>query len=203
MRVAILGLVGAIASCGGAGSSDAPARDPAPAVSPRPEKPDVVATDSRQPAGDLEELIRQLPAMLSEAPDDAALAALADRVKAVPGVTGAMLGKPGWAHSITIEPMDAARVAEILGLVDPHIVSTDVHQHSWSIVVRTGDTFVDDHGRRRIPAEPPHYGAWHLRISVAGRPPGPLPGLSWGPSPAYPLAGSGARVTSFSLYPAG
>jgi hypothetical protein len=153
------------------------------------------------PPTDLEGLIRQLPAMLNEAPDEAALAALADRITAVPGVTGVMLGKPGRANSITIEPIDAARVAEILGLVDPHIVSTDVHQHSWSIVVRTGDTVVDDHGRPRIAADPPHHGAWNLRLSVAGRPPGPLPGLSWGPSPAYPLAGSDAKVVSISLYP--
>ena len=79
-------------------------------------------------------------------------------------------------------------------------MSTDVHQHSWSIVVRNGEPFVDEDGHRRIAADPPRYGAWNLRISVAGRPPGPLPGLSWGPSPAYPLAGSGARVTSFQLY---
>jgi hypothetical protein len=156
-------------------------------------------TDGAPPA-DLEGLILQLPAMLNGAPDDAALAALAERIAAVPGVTGVVLGKPGWSSSITIQPIDAARVAEILGLVDPHIVSTDVHQHSWSIVARTGDTVVDDYGRPRIAADPPRYGAWNLRISVAGRPPGPLPGLSWGPSPAYPLAGSGATVVSFSLY---
>jgi hypothetical protein len=148
---------------------------------------------------DLEGLVRQLPAMLADAPDDEALAALAERISSVPGVKDVVLGKPGWASSIAIEPMDAARVAEILGLVDPHIVSTDVHQHSWSIVVRTGDAFVDQYGNRRITADAPRYGAWSLRISVAGRPPGPLPGLSWGPSPAYPLAGSGARVTSLGI----
>jgi hypothetical protein len=99
--------------------------------------------------------------MLHGAADDAALAALADEVAAVPGVKSATLGKPG----------------------------------------RAGATTTDSYGRHRIDAQPPSYGSWKLRISVEGRPPGPLPGLSWGPSPAYPLAGAGARVTGFGLYP--
>lgn len=160
-----------------------------------------MAADNGGAPGELEELIRRLPVMLSEASGEAGLLALTERVAAVPGVTGVVLGKPQWANVIAIEPMDAARVAEILGLVDPYIVSTDVHQHSWSLVVRTGDTVVDDYGNRRIAADAPRYGAWRLRIAVAGRPPGPLPGPVWGPSPAYRLAGSGARVVSFGVYP--
>jgi hypothetical protein len=42
--------------------------------------------------------------------------------------------------------------------VDPHILSTDVHQHSCSIVVRTGDDVVDERGNRRVTGEPPRHG---------------------------------------------
>ena len=200
MRSLIVASALAIALTGCRQSED-PAKPPTTTGAPAREVDAPVVPDSTPPSKielgtNLESFLRALPEALAGLHD---VSELAPELAAIEGIQDHTIGKEGYANTISIEPMDAERVAALLGLADPHVVSTVVHQTSWSIVARTGPDWTDDYGHRRIEADAPEYGEWELRISVDGRPPGPLPGLSWGPSPAYPLAGSGVKVTSITI----
>jgi hypothetical protein len=200
MRSLIVASALAIALTGCRQTED-PAKPPTTTGAPARPVDEPAADDGPQPSKielgtNLESFVRALPQALGGLHD---VSELAPELAAIDGIESHTVGKEGYANTIFIEPMDAERVATLLGLTDPHVVSTVVHQTSWSIVARTGADWTDDYGHRRIAADAPQYGEWELRISVDGRPPGPLPGLSWGPSPAYPLAGSGVKVKAFTI----
>jgi len=143
--------------------------------------------------------MRALAAELPRVADENALAALEPRVLPVPGVRSSTLARGGsWSHQIEIDPMDAEQFASILGLRNVYIMSPDVHQHGWIMISGTRP-FVDDYGHRRVVAESFRYGAWEIVPRIDQRPRGPLPGISAGPSPAYPLARSGAKVTAIEI----
>lgn len=166
-------------------------RAPARAASPRPRPAPVLR--------DLASVLRALPSELAQITDEEALGALGQRIARVPGVRSADLNRRGWTRTIMIDPMDAEAVAAMLGMGESFVVSPGVHQSTWMIVMRTGDEIVDSYGHRRVRAGILRAGEWSVRLAVDGRPPGPLPGRFWGPSPAYPLAGSRAKVTSISI----
>lgn len=90
-------------------------------------------------------------------------------------------------------PMPAAPIVRALGLTEPRIASSDVHQTSWSII---GTRPFE--GDRRA-GDDAILGVWRARAH-SERPSGPLPREHVGPSPAYAVRRA-TRVTrlSFSL----
>lgn len=90
---------------------------------------------------------------------------------------------PALAFAIELDPpVRANAVARALGITEPRIVSSDVHQRSWSILETR--PFRDG----LLAGDTPTYGAWQVRAMTA-RPGGPLPSDRVGPSPAYPAGG--------------
>jgi len=135
-------------------------------------------------------------------PDDRGdLQQLATRARLVPGIAPAEIRDDRLDVAVTAA-VTAGQFARWLRLDGAYLVSGDAHQASWAIQVKAGD--VDDPYQRRIHVSRPVAGPWELRIRVDGRPPGPLPGVVAGASPAYPVAGSDVLVTrvTFSRRPA-
>jgi hypothetical protein len=167
--------------------------EPTSANSPPPQGPEPTAASADTPGepppaawADVDALLRDLPTTLPATSRDG-LQPLASRVAAVPGVSKAE-ARPGERPMLTIElarPIDAAHAVALLGWTDAHVISGDVHQTSWHVMVRTQDV-EDPHGRR-IAGRVPTYGEWELELQATARPEGPLPGVSAGASPAYPL----------------
>jgi GNAT superfamily N-acetyltransferase len=89
-------------------------------------------------------------------------------------------------------PVDARRLCAAWGIERPVAVSTDVHQQSWRILVG-GPELPDPHGRR-IVADDPRVGRWEVGLRLTGRPPGGLPDVSAGASPAYDVVERGGAV---------
>jgi hypothetical protein len=83
-------------------------------------------------------------------------------------------------------PIPAGEFCRAMGWSRPYAISTDVHQNSWSIHLRTAD--LDDRmGRPRIATDLPRLGKWAVRSFLKNRPAGKLPNLTSGASPAYDL----------------
>jgi hypothetical protein len=146
---------------------------------------------------DVDAMLLELPATLTRT-NVADLESLAARIAAVPGVAKA--AADAGASRIAVElatEHDAAHVAAMLGWTDVHVISGDVHQHNWHLVVRTED-LPDPHGRR-IATKTPSFGGWALEIAATARPEGPLPGISAGASPGYPLGRYTAKVQRLSI----
>ncbi len=90
------------------------------------------------------------------------------------------------------QPFDARRLAELWGMARPIAVSTDVHQRSWWLFARGRD--LEDPYAHRVAAEPVVAGALTLHARLTGRPPGPLPDLVAGASPAYDVLEVGGLI---------
>ncbi|MBK8459176.1 MAG: hypothetical protein IPL43_02285 [Micropruina sp.] len=88
--------------------------------------------------------------------------------------------------------VDARFLCREWGVPWPVAVSGDVHQMRWGIVV--GGAELLDPYQQRITVEPFLVGCWQLRPLLTGRPPGPVPGLVAGASPAYDVTERGGRV---------
>lgn len=165
-----------------------------------PDPPSKTAEPTPQPVAwaDVPAMLRELPSTLGSTSQDG-LDPLASRIAAVPGVRSAAVN-PGPRPTLTVElaaPIDAAQVVALLGWTDVHVNSGDVHQRSWHLVERTED--IDDPYGRRIAARVPRYGEWELEVAVTGRPAGPLPGISAGAAPAYPLDRYTAEVQRITI----
>lgn len=93
--------------------------------------------------------------------------------------------------------VDARFLCGAWGVPRPVAVSGDVHQTSWEILV--GGPEAPDPYQRRITAEPFLVGCWEVRPYLTGRPPGPLPGLVAGASPAYDVAERGGQVAQIEV----
>jgi hypothetical protein len=87
------------------------------------------------------------------------------------------------------------------GIAQPVAVSTDVHQHTWWLHAG-GEDLPDPYGRR-IASGHPRWGAYVVRIQLSGRPPGPLPGVVAGASPAYDVRERGGAVVAIEIAPGG
>ena len=88
--------------------------------------------------------------------------------------------------------VDARFLCEGWGVPRAVAVSGDVHQARWEILV--GGAELLDSSRRRITIEPFLVGCWEVRLHLTGRPPGPLPAVVAGASPAYDVAERGGQV---------
>jgi hypothetical protein len=196
---AITAALSLVAVLGCSGRSSAPTQPPTRSDAPEAVVKHDTPTESAPPTSavavahahawtDVDAMLSDLPAVLSENPEGEALNALAARAREVPGVAKAEIVAGSVPRlSIALEDaVDAAHVASRLGLRDVHVISSDVHQRRWRLVQRTGE-LSDPHGRR-IATEMPIYGEWRLEVEATERPDGPLPGVSSGASPAYPLA---------------
>ena len=96
------------------------------------------------------------------------------------------------------EPLPARELAAAMKWKRPYVVSSDVHQENWRLVVWESD-LKDPYGKR-IAAVEPTVGKWvFVRVDVDDRPAGDPPGISWGASPAYPLDRYTANVTRFEI----
>ena len=94
-------------------------------------------------------------------------------------------------------PLPVADVCRAFGWAGAHAVAVDVHQQMWTLQLWVQD-LEDPHGPR-IHTRYPRVGIWTVVPHLGGRPPGPLPGVSAGASPAYPLGPYAATVQSFEL----
>jgi hypothetical protein len=109
---------------------------------------------------------------------------------------------PARAPSVTLTlspPADARELAALWGIERPVAVSTDVHQASWWL--QSGGEVLADAYRRRMTTSELRPGTWQVRIRLDGRPPGPLPGLVAGASPAYDLLDRGGDVVALVIEP--
>jgi hypothetical protein len=94
-------------------------------------------------------------------------------------------------------PVPARRLIEVFQWPRAYAISGDVHQLSWELSLSSGD--IDDRYGPRIGAYDPHVGAWAVSPSLDDRPPGDLPALVCGPSPAYDLTVYPANVTGLTI----
>jgi hypothetical protein len=126
----------------------------------------------------------------------------AERERFLAGLPAALAGgaRPDQLRLTLDPPVDARELARLWGIDRPVAVSTDVHQHSWWLLV-AGEPLPDPYGPR-IAAESPRAGAWTLRIELDGRPSGPLPGVVCGASPAYDVNERGGQVVAVEIVPA-
>lgn len=93
--------------------------------------------------------------------------------------------------------VDAAAIADVLAIEEPIAVSGDVHQTRWHMAV-AGSAVDDPYGRRFV-AEDVVVGCWALVAQLDGRPPGEVPEVRAGASPAYDLRKRGAVVVSLAV----
>jgi hypothetical protein len=89
-------------------------------------------------------------------------------------------------------PVDARALCRSWGIVRPVAVSGDVHQRRWSVEV-AGEELPDPH-QRRIASRPFRVGRWDVRLELVARPPGGLPDLVAGASPAYDVIERGGEI---------
>jgi len=137
---------------------------------------------------------------IEQSPDEGALRA---RLKALAPVVGFELseqpareGRQSFTLTLAA-PLPSRRLSEAFGWPRSYAISGDVHQISWSLLLSSGD--IDDRYNPRIGAHAPHVGAWAVEPSLDGRPPGDLPALVSGASPAYDLAVYRANVTALEI----
>lgn len=93
--------------------------------------------------------------------------------------------------------VDAAELAAAWGIDAPIAVSPGAHQATWRIAGR-GPALADP-ATVRVVAEDVVAGCWVLRAVLEGRPPGPLPQMVAGASPAYPLVAGMCRVVRIDV----
>jgi hypothetical protein len=93
--------------------------------------------------------------------------------------------------------VDARFLCGVWNFPRPVAVSGDVHQTRWEI--RVGGAELPDPYQRRMAVEPFLVGCWEVRLHLTGRPPGPLPALVAGASPAYDVAERGGWVAQVEV----
>jgi GNAT superfamily N-acetyltransferase len=109
---------------------------------------------------------------------------------------------PGPLPRVTLaldQPVDAHRLCATWDVQRPVAVSPDVHQRTWSIL-QAGDELPDPHGRR-IASDPIRAGRWQIVPVLTGRPPGALPDVVSGASPAYDIGERGGSIASIEIAP--
>jgi|GEM_PF-6471662 len=94
-------------------------------------------------------------------------------------------------------PVPAQRLSKAFGWQRPYASSGDAHQSSWSLWLWSGD--IDGRYGPRMADHAPHVGVWAVSPSLDGRPPGDLPKLVSGASPAYDLTVYRANVTWLTI----
>jgi hypothetical protein len=67
--------------------------------------------------------------------------------------------------------------------------------------LQSGGEVLADAYRRRIVTSELRPGPWHVRIRLAARPPGSLPGVVAGASPAYDVLERGGEVVELVVEP--
>lgn len=146
-----------------------------------------------------ETFVHDLPALLTAAPQFAQLESqVRTRVAGVSGVT--VESQTGSSPSLQIgfaTPLNASRVATLLGIAHPVAISGDVHQTEWFLASRTAT--IHDPYQNRIATQTPAFGTWMARAVLVGRPAGPLPTVVAGASPAYDLQLYSASVRSIEI----
>ena len=96
-------------------------------------------------------------------------------------------------------PIDARTLCQAWAIARPVAVADDVHQTRWGILVR-GEDLPDPHVRR-IAARPLSAGRWDVHLWLTGRPPGDLPDMVAGASPAYDVLERGGHVRRVEVSP--
>jgi len=110
------------------------------------------------------------------------------QIQGVHGATDATHDDIGYELQLLFEPpLDARRVAEVLGVRSGYLVSNDVHQREFCIMSSTEVLQTRYDGAKRIATEFPKRGIWWVNANGL-RPVGRLPKASSGASPAYPLS---------------
>lgn len=94
--------------------------------------------------------------------------------------------QPGRLYLKFATPVPAKRLCHAFGWKRPYAIAWDVHQEEWYIRFR-GVDLPDPYGPRTS-VKTPVLGNWAVDAALTHRPPGPLPHLSAGASPAYDLA---------------
>jgi hypothetical protein len=94
-------------------------------------------------------------------------------------------------------PVDVRWLIEMWRIDAPVAVSGDVHQQRWHL--RVGGPELPDPFNRRIVSTLVTAGRWQIDVVLSGRPPGPLPDVVSGASPAYDLIATGGWVSSLSV----
>jgi len=129
-------------------------------------------------------LVKELPALSTREQ----LRSFRAQIQGVHGATDATEDAIGYALQLLFEPpLDARRVAEVLGVCSGYLVSNDVHQREFCIMSSTEVLQTSSDSAKRIVTEFPKRGVWWVNAS-GPRPKGPLPNVSSGASPAYPLS---------------
>jgi hypothetical protein len=105
---------------------------------------------------------------------------------------------PGYVLSLD-PPADARELCGDWRLERPVAVSPDVHQHTWQILV-AGEELQDPHNKR-IASQPIAAGRWEVLPRLDGRPPGELPTVVSGASPAYDVLETGGAVRQIEIRP--
>jgi hypothetical protein len=103
-------------------------------------------------------------------------------------------GREGFFRLTFAPPVPAPDFCRAFGWERAYAVSPDVHQHTWEVCLWERD-LQDPYGAR-IATTMPALGVWTLAPYLKGRPPGDLPRLAAGASPAYDLRIYPAEVAS-------
>jgi hypothetical protein len=176
--------------------------------------------DRRPGTGDSSEVEHDAPAgpgwraFLADLPARLAGAVGGDELRdavapGVPGLTASLETHSLWIGSRRLpstlprvqfeleSPIDVRWLSEMWQIEAPVAVSGDAHQRRWRLMI-SGAELPDPSGRR-IAAVPVTAGRWEIDAVLARRPPGPLPGVVSGASPAYDILATGGHVVSVSV----
>lgn len=96
-----------------------------------------------------------------------------------------------------VPSVDARSLADAWALERPVALSGDVHQRTWHVEEAVAE--LPDPYARRVATEPIRAGRWDLRPELADRPPGPLPSVVAGASPAYDVREHGGEVLRLTV----
>ena len=153
------------------------------ATAPEASPPSTVNEPTAQP--DAATFLAKLPAALADA-------SVAEVLANPPA--GIRVQRNGAAWELAVPTLDVAPMLAQWGWTDAFAVSGDVHQRRFRIMRKTQELSAD-----RIATRFPSVGRWQLEIVLDARPAGPLPGISAGASPAYPLPRYAARFSSITI----
>lgn len=156
---------------------------------------DVVALVSQPGTCTSARFVQSLPATLIRAHGSAGLKTVRDHASACEGIAKMVLIE-GRAPALSIElreAVDASMAATFLGVQDPFLVSTTVHQERFQLA-----TTAPSQQPLGFVTDPVRFGAWIVTVSAL-RPQGPLPTERFGPGPAYDLKAYTSVVTHVTI----